>query len=66
MKLKKKKERKEYNCVVMISKVCVVTLKLLGLMSWVEKLSSMNSAKSAYKSSFPKTWRENVTWDTKV
>ena len=55
MKLKKKKERKEYNCVVMISKVCVVTLKLLGLMSWVEKLSSMNSAKSAYKSSFPKT-----------
>jgi len=36
---------------VRVSKVCFVTLKLLGLMSWVEKVSSMDSAKSAYKSS---------------
>ena len=43
--------KKEYKCVVRVSKVCFVTLKLLGLMSWVEKVSSMDSAKSAYKSS---------------
>jgi len=60
----KKKGRKEYSCVAMISKDRVVTLELLGLMRWVEKVTSMDSAKSAYKSSFPKTWRENVTWDT--
>jgi len=51
----KKKGRKEYSCVAMISKDRVVTLELLGLMRWVEKVTSMDSAKSAYKSSFPKT-----------
>jgi hypothetical protein len=33
----KKKEKKEENCLMRISKVCAVTLKLLGLISWVEK-----------------------------
>jgi len=51
----KKSEKKEYNCVMRISKFCIVTLKLLGLMIWVEKVSSMENVRSAYKSCFPRT-----------